>query len=129
MFRNILVPTDGSPLSRKAIKQAVRLAKEQGARITGLHVVPPYAPDVHEDIALRNFVSPREYARRSAAAARVHLQVIERAARAAGVPCQTLHAARCSRAVCSVRPKRSRDSTIRTSSVSSAAVFFLGART
>lgn len=93
MFRNILVPTDGSPLSRKAIKQAVRLAKEQGARITGLHVVPPYAPDVHEDIALRNFVSPREYARRSAAAARVHLQVIERAARAAGVPCQTLHAA------------------------------------
>ena len=52
-----------------------------------------YGKLLHEDIALRNFVSPREYARRSAAAARVHLQVIERAARAAGVPCQTLHAA------------------------------------
>ena len=93
MFRNILVPTDGSPLSRKAIRQAVRLAREQGARITGLHVVPPYSPDVREDIVPRSFVSPQEYAKRSAAAARQHLEVIERAAKTAGVPCQTLHAA------------------------------------
>lgn len=29
MFKNMLVPTDGSPLSRKAVKQAVRLANKQ----------------------------------------------------------------------------------------------------
>ena len=93
MFKNILVPTDGSALSRKAIRQAVQLAKEQGARITGLHVVPPYSPDIREDFSSRNFVSPQEHAKRSAAGAREHLKVIERAARAAGVACETLHAA------------------------------------
>ena len=82
MFRNILVPTDGSPLSRKAIRRAVQLAREQGARITGLHVVAPYSPNVSEDIAPRNFETPQQYAKRSAAAAREHLQVIERAAKA-----------------------------------------------
>jgi nucleotide-binding universal stress UspA family protein len=93
MFKNILVPTDGSTLSRKAIRQAVQLAKEQGARVTGLHVVPPYSPDIREDFSSRNFVSPQEYAKRSAAAARGPLKVIERAARAAGVACETLHTA------------------------------------
>lgn len=93
MFKNILVPTDGSTLSRRAIRQAVQLAREQGARVTGLHVVPPYSPDIREDFSSRNFVSPQEYAKRSAAAARGHLKVIERAARAAGVACETLHAA------------------------------------
>jgi nucleotide-binding universal stress UspA family protein len=29
VYQNILVPTDGSALSRKAIRNAVRLAKEQ----------------------------------------------------------------------------------------------------
>lgn len=93
MFRNILVPTDGSELSRKAIRQAVQFAKEQKARVTGLHVVPPYEPDVREEFSVRNFVSPQEYADNTRALARKHLKVIERAAAAAGVPCDTLHAA------------------------------------
>ena len=41
MFRNILVPTDGSALSRKAVKSAVRLAKEQKAKLTAVYVSPP----------------------------------------------------------------------------------------
>lgn len=93
MFRNILVPTDGSALSRRAIRQAVQFAKEQKARVTGLHVVPPYAPDVREEFSVRNFVSPQEYSSRTKALARKHLKVIESAAAAAGVPCETYHAA------------------------------------
>lgn len=93
MFRNILVPTDGSALSRKAIKQAVQFAKEQNARVTGLHVVPPYEPDVREEFSVRNFVSPQEYARKASATARKHLKVIESAAAASGVACETVHAA------------------------------------
>ena len=93
MFKNILVPTDGSELSRRAIKQAVQLAKEQNARVTGLHVVPPYEPDVREEFSVRNFVSPQEYAARTRALARKHLKVIERAAATAGVPCDTFQAA------------------------------------
>jgi nucleotide-binding universal stress UspA family protein len=34
MFRNILIPTDGSDLAAKAVKQGVLFAKEIGAKIT-----------------------------------------------------------------------------------------------
>jgi nucleotide-binding universal stress UspA family protein len=91
MFRNILVPTDGSPLSRRAIKQAVRFAKEQKARVTGLYVAPPYQPRATEDSAILSFVSPRQYEERIRATARGHLKTIERSAAAAGVSCETLH--------------------------------------
>ena len=39
MFKNILVPVDGSPSSNLGLKQAIRLAKEQKATLTVLHVV------------------------------------------------------------------------------------------
>ena len=42
MFRNILLPTDGSQLSEDAARRAVTLAKESGARITALYVKPDY---------------------------------------------------------------------------------------
>ena len=44
MFKHILIPTDGSDLSRKAILYGVQLAKESGAKVTGLTVVEPYQP-------------------------------------------------------------------------------------
>lgn len=92
MFKNILIPTDGSALSRKAIRQAVQFAMEQSARVTGLHVSPPYVPDVREEFSVRHFVSPQQYAARTKAVAGRYLNVIERAAAAVGVPCETVHA-------------------------------------
>jgi nucleotide-binding universal stress UspA family protein len=44
MFSHILVSTDGSRLSQKAVKAAVRQAKASGARLTGVYVIQPYAP-------------------------------------------------------------------------------------
>ncbi len=92
MFRNILVPTDGTALSRRVIRQAVRFAKEQEARVTGLYVAPPYKPGVIEDAPMLNFVTPRQYEERARATARGHLKEIETTAAAAGVRCETLHA-------------------------------------
>ncbi len=43
MFKNILVPTDGSKLSQKAVKEAIELAKLTGARLTALHVYPKFS--------------------------------------------------------------------------------------
>jgi nucleotide-binding universal stress UspA family protein len=40
--RHILVATDGSRQSRRAVRVAAALAKACGARLTGLHVVAPY---------------------------------------------------------------------------------------
>lgn len=44
MYKHILVPTDGSKLSQKAIRTAVRLAKMSGAAVSGAYVIAPYAP-------------------------------------------------------------------------------------
>src|SRR6185436_2850774 len=42
MYQRILVPTDGSTLSKKAVKGAVELAAAVGAELVALNVVPRY---------------------------------------------------------------------------------------
>lgn len=39
MYQRILVPIDGSPTSERGLKEAVRLAKEQRARLCLIHVI------------------------------------------------------------------------------------------
>jgi nucleotide-binding universal stress UspA family protein len=41
MFRHILIPTDGSPLSARGVLTGVNLARALGARVSGVHVMPP----------------------------------------------------------------------------------------
>ena len=49
MFRHLLVPTDGSPPSRRALRLAARLAGEQKpkARLTALWVAPAWEPGLY----------------------------------------------------------------------------------
>ena len=42
MYERILVATDGSTLSKKAVKGAIGLASATGAELVALHVVPRY---------------------------------------------------------------------------------------
>ena len=42
MYKRILVTTDGSPLSKKAVSSAIDLAQTTGAELVALHVVPRY---------------------------------------------------------------------------------------
>lgn len=93
MFKNILVPIDGSPLSRKAAKQAVAFAKEQGAKVIGLYVAPPYRPKVYADYVPADFITPKQYDDRVKKAAQQRLTYIKKTADAAGVECKTVHAA------------------------------------
>lgn len=88
MFKNILLPTDGSASSDIAVRQAIRFAKEIGARVTGLHVVAPfhiftYRPDMIED-------TPERYEKDSMEQARKFLLTIEQRAKESGVPCATV---------------------------------------
>ncbi|MEO8132673.1 MAG: universal stress protein [Betaproteobacteria bacterium] len=41
MYRRMLIATDGSRLSRKAMEEGVALARSVGAAVVGLHVRPP----------------------------------------------------------------------------------------
>ena len=40
MFRHILIPSDGSAASQLAVNAALRMARENGARVTAVHVLP-----------------------------------------------------------------------------------------
>ena len=48
MYQRILVPTDGSTLSKKAVKSAIALASTTGAELVVLHVVPRYPTSYFE---------------------------------------------------------------------------------
>ena len=74
MFRNIMVPIDGSALSRKALKKAVTLAKLSGAKITGFHVAPAYKFNVYADYIPPNFVLPKDFETRTRKIAEKHLK-------------------------------------------------------
>lgn len=91
MFRNILVPTDGSALSRKAIKKAVALAKATGARITGFHVAPAYNFNVYADYIPPDFILPKEFETRARKVAARHLELVKKECSASGVTCATYH--------------------------------------
>ena len=92
MYKNILVPIDGSALSRSAAKEAAAFAKTQGAKMVGFYVAPAYQPDVYADFVPANFVSPKEYDELARKTAEKHLSVVEKAAEAAGVRCTCAHA-------------------------------------
>lgn len=92
MYKSILVPTDGSPLSRRAAKQAIRFAKEQNAKVVGLYVAPAWEPKVYADFVPTDFVTPKQYATRAKRAAQQRLEFIKNEAAAAEVPCTCLHA-------------------------------------
>lgn len=88
MFKHILVPTDGSAASDVAIQAVVRLARDMGARVTGLHVVPPfhtftYRADMLED-------TEEQYEKESEERARKILLTVEQQAQECAVPCDTM---------------------------------------
>ena len=86
MYRNILVPVDGSPLSNKAVREAAMIAKEGNGKLLLFHVVAPYQMPVYsEGMTIPSL--PRAAAMKASArrAGRI-LAAAERKARTAKVP-------------------------------------------
>ena len=92
MFKHILVPTDGSALSLRAVKVALGLARERHARVTAFHVIEPFVPVAYMEGVLPypELYSPTEYKRATEAAAKRMLDRIARRAAAARVRCDTV---------------------------------------
>ena len=87
MFKHILVPTDGSALSQKAIDGAIDLARSVGARITAYACLPLYPYSPFADVAVE---PPDDFHQRAEREAREHLREVELAAEAVGVACTSV---------------------------------------
>jgi nucleotide-binding universal stress UspA family protein len=87
MFKQILLPTDGSELSTRAVLAGVSFAKEIGAQVVGMTALP----DFHALTANADMIGSTEdeYLAASEARGSKQLAVVADAARTAGVPCTT----------------------------------------
>ena len=90
MFKHILIPTDGSSRSVAAIDRAVRLAKEQGARVTGLYVVPPERLVFPDDTASMRYRLPRPDPARAHRLGRKYVKEVKQTATELGVQCDVI---------------------------------------
>ena len=87
MYQHILIPTDGSPLSRKAIEHGIAIAKETGAKVTGITVSTPYYVFASDP----DLLSQDVYEKSTTAFANKCLIEFKAIAAAAGVSCNTIH--------------------------------------
>ena len=89
MYKHILIPTDGSDLSKDAIQYGISLAKDANAKVTGITVSIPFHvlavdPDMLTDTS-------ESYKKRMTAVATKYLGQVKDAAAGAGVSCNTVH--------------------------------------
>lgn len=88
MFKHLLIPTDGSPLSEGAALKGIELARALGARVTALHVSPRFRAMTSRTDMLED--TRDEYERDSRRYAERCLDVVAKAAAQAGVACETV---------------------------------------
>jgi nucleotide-binding universal stress UspA family protein len=92
MFKHILLPTDGSKLSDRAVRRGIQFAGRIGARVTALHVVPAFATFANEGFAPLNPALKRRLEDEARGRAARMLEGIARQARSRKVRCATLTA-------------------------------------
>jgi len=85
MYKHILIPTDGSKLSDKAVEAGVEFARFIHARVTGFTAVPEYQVPSAGELMSKHAISLADYERDAKKQAEIALQVIADRARAAGV--------------------------------------------
>jgi nucleotide-binding universal stress UspA family protein len=86
MFRRILVPTDGSEVSMRAVQEGVAFAQAMNATVVGF-----YSPEDYQVFLANEYLPPglmpkRAYQAKSKEAVDMNLASIESVAAAAGVP-------------------------------------------
>jgi nucleotide-binding universal stress UspA family protein len=92
MYKHILVPTDGSELSNRAVEYAAALAKAVSAKLTVLTATTPYKDLIVEpELAMARI---EDYHKDAEKLAMQHLDVAKDIAAAAQVPCEVVHVER-----------------------------------
>ena len=91
MYKNLLVATDGSKLSSKAVVHALGLAQAVGARVTAFYAAPDYPMPAYADGVVYEPVSRKEYSKLAAQDADKIRNDVAARAKAAGVECKTTY--------------------------------------
>jgi len=93
MYNKILIATDGSAISRKAIKQGIALAKQLGATVVGFFSPVDYRLMFYPEVVTPLVAAEQEFEELSKKAATKRLSAVEKAANAAGVGYEGWYAA------------------------------------
>jgi nucleotide-binding universal stress UspA family protein len=88
MFKHILIPTDGSELSERAVLAGVSFAKEVGAQVTGVTALPEFRTFTLDSDMIET--TEDEYLAASERRGDKFLATVVDAARVAGVTCNTV---------------------------------------
>ena len=89
MFKRILVATDGSTLSKKAVASAISLAAQNEAELIAVTVVPRYAKSYFEGAMTMSMDEIARVEAQWAGAAQEKLDAVGTRAKAAGVKVKT----------------------------------------
>lgn len=89
MYKRILVTTDGSPLSKKAVNSAIALAQATGAELVALHVVPRYPMSYFEGGATLAVADVKRIEAQWSEKGQALVDAVKKSADAAGVKART----------------------------------------
>jgi len=93
MFKHILLPTDGSNLSNKAVRRGIEFARKIKARVTALHVTPQFKAFAGEGFTPLSPALKKRLEDVAQGRATKLLEAVARQARARKVRCTTLNVA------------------------------------
>ena len=85
MYKRILVPTDGSDITSKAVQSAIAMARLTGAEVFALAVKEPFP---YSAVSEMQPVPPQEFLDAQDRVAGSRVKAVAEAAAAAGVSCQ-----------------------------------------
>ncbi len=88
MYKHLLLPTDGSPLSEDAVRRGVQFAQQLGAKVTGFYAMPEFEVMSYSMAMVEN--SKESFMRQAQERAALVLDVVKAAAAQAGVECDTI---------------------------------------
>jgi len=90
MFRKILVPTDGSEFSARAVESAIRLAATMGGSLVALHAYPAFHGGAYGTADNARPLLAQAHEERAKGAGAAILDDAVARARDAGVPCEAV---------------------------------------
>jgi nucleotide-binding universal stress UspA family protein len=92
MYQRILIATDGSRLSRRAVSQGIALAKSFGATVVAFHNKAPYPTIYYGEPVMIPPSTERQFERETQKLAEKYLSEVATQAQKAGVECKGVSA-------------------------------------